>query len=133
MARMLVEGAGEGPLLALDEPLSLWGGVDPATGRIIEADHPQAGAVVTETVLVLRHGKGSSSASSVLAEMIRSATAPAGIVVGHPDAILVAGAIVAGELYGRWLPVAMVDTVGWDAVSVASYAVIRADGSMRVS
>lgn len=130
---MLVGGTGEGPLLVLDEPLSLWGGVDPATGRIVEADHPQAGAVVSETILVLRHGKGSSSASSVLAEMIRSATAPAGIIVGHPDPILVAGAIVAAELYGRRLPVAMVDTVGWDAVSSASHVAIRSDGSMRLS
>lgn len=130
---MLVGGTGEGPLLVLDEPLSLWGGVDPASGRIIEAGHPQAGAVMTETILLLRHGKGSSSASSVLAEMVRSATAPAGIIVGYPDPILVAGAIVAGELYGRWIPVAMVDPVGWDAVSLATHVVIRVDGSMRLS
>jgi predicted aconitase with swiveling domain len=50
-------------------------------------------------------GRGSSSSSSVLAEAIRLATAPAAIVLREPDSVLVIGALVALELYGRTCPI----------------------------
>jgi len=106
--RTLVAGTAEGPALVLDEPLSLWGGLDPRTGEIVEARHPQRGANVTGRILVLPSGRGSSSSSSVLAEAIRVGTAPAAIVLGEPDPILALGAIVARELYGRSVPVAVI-------------------------
>jgi predicted aconitase len=37
----LVPGAASGPILRLDEPLSFWGGLDSATGTIIDRLHPQ--------------------------------------------------------------------------------------------
>ena len=52
-------------------------------------------------------GRGSSSSSSVLAECIRAGTAPAALLLYEPDPILAVGAIVAGELYGRTIPVAV--------------------------
>ena len=103
--RILVEGHATGPALVLDEPLSLWGGLDPATGVIVEANHPQRGSVVTGTILVMPSGRGSSSSATVLAEAIRAGTAPAGIVLGEPDDIIVIGALVAVELYGISTPV----------------------------
>jgi predicted aconitase with swiveling domain len=50
-------------------------------------------------------GRGSSSSSSVLAEAIRAGTGPEAIVLAEPDGILVLGALVARELYGKELPV----------------------------
>ena len=47
------DGAVSGPVLALSAPLSFWGGVDPATGRIIQVRHPQCGASIAGTVLAL--------------------------------------------------------------------------------
>ena len=91
--------------LVLDEPLSLWGGVDPATGAVIDAHHPQRGANVSGRVLVMASGRGSSSSASVLAEAVRAGTAPAAIVLGEPDLILSIGAAVAEELYGVRVPV----------------------------
>ena len=41
----LVPGAASGPILRLDEPLSFWGGLDSATGTIIDRLHPQRGAM----------------------------------------------------------------------------------------
>ncbi|MGH8912374.1 MAG: aconitase X swivel domain-containing protein, partial [Acidimicrobiia bacterium] len=102
--------AAEGPLLVLNEPVSFWGGVDPVSGRIRDAHHAQAGKVVTGTVLVMSGGRGSSSASTVLAEMIRTGTAPGAIVLGRPDAIVVLGAVVAAELYHLVMPIIMVPT-----------------------
>jgi uncharacterized protein len=102
--RILVEGHATGPALVLDEPLSFWGGLDPATGEIIEANHPQRGQVVTGRILVMPYGRGSSSSATVLAEAVRVGTAPAGIVLGEPDEIIVIGALVAAEIYGVRVP-----------------------------
>jgi predicted aconitase with swiveling domain len=103
--RTLVAGTAEGPALVLDEPLSLWGGLDPETGSIIDTRHPQRGANVTGRVLVMPAGRGSSSSSSVLAEAIRAGTGPAAIILGEADPILALGAIVARELFGTSIPV----------------------------
>ena len=104
-ARTLVVGTAHGSALVLDEPLSFWGGIDPATGDVIDVRHPQRGANVAGRVLVMPSGRGSSSSSSVLAECVRAGTAPAAIVLAEPDPILALGAIVAGELYGHALPI----------------------------
>ena len=94
-----------GIALVLDEPLSLWGGLDPATGEIIDVRHPRRGASVVGRVLVMPSARGSSSSASVLAEAARAGTAPAAIVLGEPDLILAIGAAVAEELYGVVVPV----------------------------
>jgi predicted aconitase with swiveling domain len=102
--RVLVEGPATGPALVLEEPLSFWGGLDPSTGEIVEAGHPQRGEVVTGRILVMPSGRGSSSSATVLAEAIRAGTAPAGIVLGEPDDIIAIGTLVASELYGITIP-----------------------------
>lgn len=107
--RVLVEGEATGPALVLDRPLSFWGGFDAATGSIIDHRHPQAGASVSGTVLVMEAGRGSSSASSVLAEAVRLGTAPAAVVMLEADEIVALGAFIAGELYGIHIPVVVAD------------------------
>jgi predicted aconitase with swiveling domain len=98
-----------GPALVLSEPLSLWGGMDPATGELIDVRHPQRGAQLTGRVVVMPSGRGSSSSASVLAEAVRAGTAPAAIVLGEPDLILEIGSAVAEELYGLTVPVVVLD------------------------
>ncbi|HZD23490.1 MAG TPA: DUF126 domain-containing protein [Acidimicrobiia bacterium] len=92
-------------MLFLDEGLSLWGGYDPETGRIIEPTHPQFGECLTGRIVYMPLGRGSSSSSSALAESMRLGTAPAGIVLGEPDSILVVGSLVANQLYGVECPI----------------------------
>jgi predicted aconitase with swiveling domain len=108
-ARVLADGAGDGRALVLGEPLSLWGGIDPGTGIIIDGRHPQRGISVEGRVLVMRSVRGSSSSSSVLAEAVRAGRAPAAILLGERDLILAVGAAVAEELYGRRLPILQLD------------------------
>ncbi len=103
--RVLAGGSASGEALVLREALSLWGGVDPATGVIIDSRHPQLGASVAGRVLVMPAVRGSSSSSSVLAETVRAGCAPAAILLGETDLILAVGAAVAEELYGRRIPV----------------------------
>ena len=107
--RVLADGDGEGRALVLDEPLSFWGGVDPASGLIIDARHPQRGTSVEGRVLVMGSVRGSSSSSSVLAESVRGGCAPAAILLGEPDLILAVGAAVSEELYGKRLPIVVFD------------------------
>jgi predicted aconitase with swiveling domain len=103
--RILADGAADGLALVLGEPLSLWGGVDPASGAVVDVRHPQHGTSIKGRVLVMRAVRGSSSSSSVLAESVRAGSAPAAILLGEPDLILAVGAAVAEELYGVRVPV----------------------------
>ncbi len=122
--RVLVAGAGSGPVLALDEPLSFWGGVDPETGDVIDRRHPQHGSNVAGTVLVMPGGRGSSSASSVLAECLRLGTGPAAIVVRDADEILMLGSLVAGLLYQRSCPVVAVPAEQFARFRAADHLIV---------
>jgi len=114
-----------GRVLLLDEGLSLWGGMDPATGALIDAHHPQRGANLAGRVVVMPSGRGSSSSASVLAEAVRAGTAPAAILLTEPDLILSIGAAVAEELYGVVVPVVVLDP---DTVqTIADGSEIRVD------
>ena len=86
--------------LRLSEPLSFWGGIDPRSGLIIDASHPQVGESVTGKVLRMPHGRGSTSSPSVLAESLRLGTGPAAIVLEQSDPMVMLGALVARLLYG---------------------------------
>lgn len=107
-ARTLHPGMAAGEAIRLTAPLSFWGGTDDH-GRIVDAHHPQCGVVLAGRILVMESGRGSSSASSVLAEQIRTRTAPAAIILARPDPIIPLGALIAHELYGLATPVVVLD------------------------
>ena len=117
-------GEAHGEALVLGEPLSFWGGLDAATGEIIDVRHPQRGSSVAGRILVMPAGRGSSSSSSVLAEAIRTGTAPAAIVLAEPDRILALGAIVARELFGTSIPIVVVAEPG---LATGDLVMVRAD------
>ena len=101
--RALHPGSSSGELLILDQPISFWGGVD-HHGVIIDVHHPQCGVSVAGKVLVMTSGRGSSSATAVLAELIRAKKAPAAMIFTECDIILVIGALVSAELYKIQMP-----------------------------
>jgi predicted aconitase with swiveling domain len=116
-ARCLVEGEAEGIVAHWSIPLSFWGGLDAASGRVIDRSHPAFGAEIAGRVLAMPSGRGSSSASSVLAEAIRRGTAPAAIILTIADPIITVGAIVARKLYGRTCPVVVCDAADFARLS----------------
>lgn len=127
-AEVLLRGQpGEGPALVLTAPISFWGGVDPATGRIADVRHPQCGQSVAGTVLFLPGTIGSSSASAVLLELVRNGHAPAAIVLHEPDAILLLGLIVAREMGWPGPPAVKLDRARFAGYSGRRVAV-GADG-----
>jgi predicted aconitase with swiveling domain len=124
--RTLAPGSAKGAALVLSEPLSFWGGVDPANGTIIDRHHPQARESVRGKVLVMPSGRGSSSSSSVLAESIRAGTGPAAIVLAEPDGILALGALVASKLYAKTTPVVVVNDGTYRSITSGTLLEIRA-------
>jgi predicted aconitase with swiveling domain len=130
--RVLAPGEASGAALVLEEPLSLWGGMDPATGRVIDAHHPQHDALLTGRVLVMDSARGSSSSSSILAEAIRAGTAPAAILLGEADLILAIGAAVAEEMYGRRVPIVVVTREKLARIADGAAVTVEEDGVVSV-
>jgi predicted aconitase with swiveling domain len=131
-ARPLIPGAARGKALVLPEPLSLWGGLDPETGEIIDRRHPSSGKIVTGRVLVLPAGRGSSSASSILLEAVRLGTAPAAILTAEEDAILALGAAVARELYDRAPPVLVLQPDEYALIRDGDGVTVAQDGRLTI-
>lgn len=129
-AGVLTSAETEGPVLALDEPLSFWGAFDPKTGVILDIHHPQRGACVSGTVLLMRETRGSGSAPGAIAEAIRRGTAPAAIILALPDINLAIGAEVAATLYGKRCAVLAVKPEELARLSRETRLRIAADGAI---
>jgi predicted aconitase with swiveling domain len=125
--RALVAGDAAGPALVLEAPLSLWGGMDPHSGRLTDHHHPQHGVTLTGQVLVMPSGRGSSSSSSILAESIRLGTAPLAILLSDPDDILVLGALVAEYLYARTCPIVVLPDAATGTIATGDQVEVQGD------
>lgn len=131
--KVLVEGTAVGQALVLEEPLSLWGGLNPETGEIIDKRHPQAGEFVTNRVLILPAGRGSSSASSILLEAVKQKSGPAAIITSETDGILALGAAVAKEMYDESPPVLVLAGEGYAQLHTGQQIEVQADGRITIS
>lgn len=131
-AKVLVAGTASGVALVLSEPLSLWGGLNPETGEIIDRRHPQAGQIVSGQVLVLPSGRGSSSASSILLEAVKQGTAPAAIITSETDGILALGAAVAREMYDQSPPVLVLSPENYVQIQTGQSMQISQDGVIQI-
>lgn len=107
--------------------------MDPATGELIDAHHPQVGAALAGRLVVMPSGRGSSSSASVLAEAVRAGVAPAAIILAEPDLILSIGSAVAEELYGRTVPIVVVSLSELKAISDGTDVRIGSDGAVRTA
>jgi uncharacterized protein len=123
----LTRGRVTAPLISLAEPLSFWGGFDAATGKIIDHRHPDLGRCLSGAIVRMTAARGSSSGSSVLAEAIRTGTAPAGFIVRERDAILLLAALVADELYGKPCVIVQLDKSRYDALNEVGRVGLIAD------
>ncbi|MEM9472137.1 MAG: DUF126 domain-containing protein [Pseudomonadota bacterium] len=129
-ARVLYPGAAEGPVLWLDEPLSFWGGFDPATGIIVDNNHPQSGVCITDTILVLPATRGSGGTPGGVAEAIRLGTGPKAIIMATADANVMIGAAVAEKLYGLTCPVLEISQSAFTSLQHAENMSLTPDGQM---
>ena len=126
-------GQAEGPAMISNEPLSLWGGLCPRTGEIIDRRHDLSGMVATGRVLLLPQGKGSSTSSATLMESIKAGVAPAAIITARLDPILALGSIVSDELYGSSIPILVLDAEDFQSIKQDDSVKIESDGTIEVS
>ena len=128
---VLLPGVAEGAVLKLDRPISFWGGVDPETGRISDPRHPQHDHAVGGRILVIPETIGSSSGSAVMLELIARGLAPAAVILGKPDAILILGVVVAREMgYRNPPPVLLLPLEEQAALSNGMVCRIGPEGSI---
>ena len=100
--------------------LSLWGGVDPFSGRLTDPRFRTAARASRARVLMIAEPVGSSSSSAVLLELLQSGHAPAAIVLGRADAIVALGILVAREMGWATIPLAVLAPSEQDKVADGS-------------
>ena len=117
MDQAIVAGNAQGPVLCGPEPISFWGGIDPATGLVIDVHHPLRGESIVGKVLMLPGTRGSCTGSGVLLDMILSDRAPAALVFTDVEDVATLGVLVAAELFGRRIPVLRLSAESFAALS----------------
>ena len=130
--RSLVAGCAAGEALVSQQPISFWGGVDPASGKIIDQRHDRCGASITGRICFFPAEKGSSTASAVLLELARTGKAPAAIVVVETPPILMLGAMIAQRLYGVSIPVLRIAQEDYAAFAHGQFVHISQDGTIHL-
>ncbi|WP_281968445.1 aconitase family protein [Roseovarius nanhaiticus] len=124
MGQIIVAADASGPVLASAEGLSFWGGVDAATGRVIDAHHPLHGESLAGTILMLPTSRGSCTGSGVLLELALGGNAPAALVFREEEDILTLGALIAGRMFDVPLAVLRLSAEEWDQLASAERATI---------
>lgn len=129
----MLGGSASGPIIATQEALSFWGGVDPATGCVIDVHHPLHGVCLTGSMLMMPSSRGSCTGSGVLLDLVLTGRAPAALVFSEAEDVLTLGALIASELFGKPLPVLRLEPDAYEALSRVKSAritdiAIEADG-----
>jgi cis-L-3-hydroxyproline dehydratase len=127
LAHSILAGSAEGPVLATVEPISFWGGIDPATGTVIDIHHPLHGKCITGCILMLPSTRGSCTGSGVLLDLILNGKAPAAILFSQPEDVVTLGAMIAAEMFDRPLPILRLTQPMWDALAAEPQARITPD------
>ncbi len=128
-AEVLVDGSAEGDVLKLDAPICLWGGVDPASGKITDPNHPDHGVIVTGKVLAIPRIVGSSSSSQLLLELLYKNNQPAAIILGEADAILGIASLVGREMAFGAIPILQMP---FQDMASGSHAIIEPGGRIHL-
>jgi len=93
-ARSIARGKATGEALVSTAPIGFLGGVDPATGIVIEKGHPLEGKCISGKILVFPSGKGSTVGSYVMLQLAKNRKAPAAIINVSAEPIIAVGAII---------------------------------------
>ena len=92
--RTVVPGYAEGEALVSPEPISGWGGIDPAAGRIIESRHVLNGQAFSGRILVFPSAKGSSGWAGFFQSTRLLGTAPLAMLITRISTKSALGAVV---------------------------------------
>ncbi len=123
--RKIAEGKAEGEAIISADAICFYL-VEPETGIVIERNHSLEGRSIAGKILILPSGKGSSVVQADgLYKLMKHGKAPRGMIVEHPDPVLVSGAIV------MEIPTVMqVEKAFYDRVRDGSHVVLDADAQV---
>ncbi|HHT18373.1 MAG: DUF126 domain-containing protein [Euryarchaeota archaeon] len=93
--RKISRGKAQGEVILSNNPLSFLGGVDPKTGNVIDRGHQLYQQNISDKILVIPSGKGSTVGSYVIFQMAKNKTAPLAIIAIEAEPIIATGAIMA--------------------------------------
>ncbi|NKX43371.1 aconitase X [Roseicyclus persicicus] len=128
--RIILASDAAGDVVVCAEGLSFWGGVDPGTGRVIDAHHPAHGQDLAGRVVLMPTSRGSCSGSGVLLQLALSGRAPAALVFHEAEEVLTLGALIAARMFDRPLAVLRLSAASYAALAREPAATI-AGGRLR--
>jgi phosphomecalonate degydratase small subunit len=102
-------------------------GVDPATGLVTDVRSDVRGSNVRGRILCYPFGKGSTTASAWFIETVRRGNQPSALVTEGVDLSAVIGAVMAGVVYGKKIPV--VSGVSIIRLAALGQVMAKVDGS----
>ena len=123
--QLIVEGQASGEVLVCVEGLSFWGGIDPQTGVIIDAHHPNHGDSVSYKCLLMPTSRGSCSGSGVLLQLALNNLAPAMIIFSEPEQVLTLGSIVCDRIFRISVPIICLSQKNYNAVASERWVDLR--------
>ncbi len=93
--RTIFPGTVQAEALVSKQGISFYGGVDPATGIIMEKGHDLEGQCIAGKILVFPAGKGSTVGSYSLYRLKKANLAPLAIINAECETIIAVGCIIA--------------------------------------
>ena len=127
-----VEGYTSARLLATDLELSFWGGVDQATGEVIDRFHPLSGQLLGNTILAIPGSRGSCGGSIVMMELMLNGLGPKALLFERPEEIVTFGVLVAEAMFGLNVPVIILSPEDFRAILTLNGSLLHVCGN-RIS
>ncbi|NPV69101.1 MAG: DUF126 domain-containing protein [Firmicutes bacterium] len=132
ISRTVIPGKVKGRAVVTRQPLSLWGGLDPARGVVIEKGHELEGRSWAGFIFAYPEGRGSSTSAAVLVDAVRSGRAPLAVINITTDPVLVTGCIIAEVLYEKRIPVVEVPAESFERLVDGVIVAVDTDLGMVV-
>lgn len=92
--RKISKGRNTGEAIVTKDSISFLGGVDPKTGIVIDKKHELYNQCITDKILIIPSGKGSTVGSYVIYQMAKNNTAPKAIICQKAEPIIATGALI---------------------------------------
>ena len=100
--RGLTSGKGEGEAIVHPHSIAIGSIVG---GVVMERGSPILGQKTIDKVCVFRNNKGTTHGGGFVIRMLHDGTAPRAIIYFESEPIVVGGALMAQELYGKTIPI----------------------------
>ena len=122
--RKIYKGTASGSALVTSMAISLYGGVDPDTGVVVEKGHELEGIAITDRILVFPTGKGSTVGSYTLYRLKMAGRAPIAIINTECETITAVGCIIS--------EIPCIDQIAIEKITTGNWVDVDADNATVV-